>query len=88
MGPGFDFDDFGFMQPDGDEAAQLRHHWPDLAALAPMGDRARVAIAIGPLVAQAAAAARAGDHIVCMSNGGFGGVHDKLLAALRATSTS
>ena len=25
-----------------------------------------------------------GDHIVCMSNGGFGGVHDKLLAALRA----
>lgn len=33
VGPGFDFDDFSFMQPDGDEAAQLRHHWPDLAAL-------------------------------------------------------
>ena len=33
VGPGFDFDDFAFMQPDGDEAALLRHHWPDLAAL-------------------------------------------------------
>jgi len=39
--------------------------------------------AIEPLVAQVAKAARAGDHIVCMSNGGFGGIHDKLLTALR-----
>ena len=39
---------------------------------------------IEALVAQVAAAARPGDHIVCMSNGGFGGVHDKLLAALGA----
>jgi UDP-N-acetylmuramate: L-alanyl-gamma-D-glutamyl-meso-diaminopimelate ligase len=27
-------------------------------------------------------AARAGDHILCMSNGGFGGIHQKLLDAL------
>jgi len=27
-------------------------------------------------------AARPGDHAICMSNGGFGGAHDKLLAAL------
>jgi len=27
-------------------------------------------------------AARPGDHLLCMSNGGFGGIHDKLLAAL------
>jgi hypothetical protein len=26
--------------------------------------------------------ARPGDHVVCMSNGSFGGMHDKLLAAL------
>ena len=58
--------------------------WDAAAALAPMGDRARVVGAIEPLVAQVAAAARAGDHIVCMSNGGFGGVHDKLISALRA----
>jgi UDP-N-acetylmuramate: L-alanyl-gamma-D-glutamyl-meso-diaminopimelate ligase len=30
------------------------------------------------------AQAQAGDHILCMSNGGFGGIHQKLLAALRA----
>jgi len=58
--------------------------WDAAAALAPMGARAQVAGAIEPLVAQVVAAARPGDHIVCMSNGGFGGVHDKLLAALGA----
>jgi predicted cupin superfamily sugar epimerase len=33
VGPGFDFNDFSFMRPDSDEAALLRHHWPELAAL-------------------------------------------------------
>ena len=60
--------------------------WDAAAALAPMGERALVAGAIEPLVAQIVAAARPGDHIVCMSNGGFGGVHEKLLAALRAAA--
>ena len=27
-------------------------------------------------------AARPGDHVLCMSNGGFGGIHQKLLDAL------
>ncbi|VTU14109.1 UDP-N-acetylmuramate:L-alanyl-gamma-D-glutamyl-meso-diaminopimelate ligase [Variovorax sp. SRS16] len=58
--------------------------WDAAAALAPLGSRAQVAGAIEPLVAGIVAAARPGDHIVCMSNGGFGGVHDKLLSALRA----
>ncbi|RZL93889.1 MAG: UDP-N-acetylmuramate:L-alanyl-gamma-D-glutamyl-meso-diaminopimelate ligase, partial [Variovorax sp.] len=58
--------------------------WDAVAALAPMGARAQVAGAIEPLVAQVVAAARPGDHLVCMSNGGFGGVHEKLLSALRA----
>ncbi|MEB0233401.1 UDP-N-acetylmuramate:L-alanyl-gamma-D-glutamyl-meso-diaminopimelate ligase, partial [Undibacterium sp. 10I3] len=48
--------------------------------------RARVVGSIDPLVAQIVSAVRPGDHIVCMSNGGFGGVHDKLLAALRAAA--
>jgi UDP-N-acetylmuramate: L-alanyl-gamma-D-glutamyl-meso-diaminopimelate ligase len=60
--------------------------WDAAAALRPLGARAQVAGAIDPLVAQIVAVARAGDHIVCMSNGGFGGVHDKLLAALQAHS--
>lgn len=58
--------------------------WDAALALAPMGDRARVADTIGALVLQVGAAARPGDHIVCMSNGGFGGVHEKLLTALNA----
>jgi UDP-N-acetylmuramate: L-alanyl-gamma-D-glutamyl-meso-diaminopimelate ligase len=56
--------------------------WDAAAALAPMGDRAQVAGAVEPLVAQIVAAARPGDHIVCMSNGGFGGIHTRLLQAL------
>jgi UDP-N-acetylmuramate: L-alanyl-gamma-D-glutamyl-meso-diaminopimelate ligase len=27
-------------------------------------------------------AAKPGNHVLCMSNGGFGGIHEKLLAAL------
>ena len=34
------------------------------------------------LVAAIATAARPGDHVVIMSNGGFGGIHDKLLTQL------
>jgi UDP-N-acetylmuramate: L-alanyl-gamma-D-glutamyl-meso-diaminopimelate ligase len=56
--------------------------WDAHAALAPMGTRAQVAGDIATLVAQVTAAARPGDHILCMSNGGFGGVHAKLLYLL------
>ena len=56
--------------------------WDAAEALAPMGARAQVGHNIDELVAQVVAAAQAGDHIVCMSNGGFGGVHDRLLKAL------
>jgi UDP-N-acetylmuramate: L-alanyl-gamma-D-glutamyl-meso-diaminopimelate ligase len=48
-----------------------------------MGRRARFAESVDVLVQELAAEARAGDHIVVMSNGGFGGLHEKLLAALR-----
>lgn len=58
--------------------------WDAAAALAPMGTRAKVSGSIEALVEQIVVAARAGDHIVCMSNGGFGGIHDKLLSALQA----
>jgi UDP-N-acetylmuramate: L-alanyl-gamma-D-glutamyl-meso-diaminopimelate ligase len=58
--------------------------WDAAQALAPMGARAQVAGSVDTLVAQVRSAARAGDHVVCMSNGGFGGVHAKLLQALKA----
>ncbi|MGQ2981635.1 MAG: UDP-N-acetylmuramate:L-alanyl-gamma-D-glutamyl-meso-diaminopimelate ligase, partial [Polaromonas sp.] len=58
--------------------------WDAGAALAPMGERAQVAGNIDTLLTQVLAAARPGDHLLCMSNGGFGGIHGKLLDALRA----
>ncbi|OSZ64731.1 UDP-N-acetylmuramate:L-alanyl-gamma-D-glutamyl-meso-diaminopimelate ligase [Hydrogenophaga sp. IBVHS2] len=56
--------------------------WDATEALAPMGQRAQVCGDVPSLVAAVAAAARPGDHIVCMSNGGFGGIHARLLQAL------
>jgi UDP-N-acetylmuramate: L-alanyl-gamma-D-glutamyl-meso-diaminopimelate ligase len=56
--------------------------WDAAEALAPMGARARVAASIGELVEQVRQAARRGDQVLCMSNGGFGGIHGKLLEAL------
>ncbi|MFZ9298002.1 MAG: UDP-N-acetylmuramate:L-alanyl-gamma-D-glutamyl-meso-diaminopimelate ligase [Hylemonella sp.] len=59
--------------------------WDARAALAPMGARAQVADSIDELVAQVVQAARPGDQLLCMSNGGFGGVHQKLLDALKTS---
>ncbi|MFN7863259.1 MAG: UDP-N-acetylmuramate:L-alanyl-gamma-D-glutamyl-meso-diaminopimelate ligase [Curvibacter sp.] len=57
--------------------------WDAREALAPMGARAKVADTVEQLVQQVVAHAKPGDHILCMSNGGFGGVHQKLLDALK-----
>jgi len=56
--------------------------WDAVQALAPMGKQALVCDTIDELVKRVVAAARPGDHVLCMSNGGFGGVHGKLLDAL------
>jgi UDP-N-acetylmuramate: L-alanyl-gamma-D-glutamyl-meso-diaminopimelate ligase len=56
--------------------------WSAREALATLGERARVEDQVDALVRTVCALARPGDHVVCMSNGGFGGVHEKLLAAL------
>jgi len=58
--------------------------WNACEALATMGAQAQVCDNIDGLVSAIVKAARPGDHVLCMSNGGFGGVHDKLLAALVA----
>ena len=56
--------------------------WDAAAALAPLGDKAVVHDELERMVAAIAAAARAGDQVLVMSNGGFGGIHDKLLQRL------
>ncbi|MFT3848066.1 MAG: UDP-N-acetylmuramate:L-alanyl-gamma-D-glutamyl-meso-diaminopimelate ligase [Propionivibrio sp.] len=58
--------------------------WDAAEALAPMGGRAMVADDLASLIRAIVAEARPGDHILVMSNGGFGGIHGKLLDALAA----
>ncbi len=60
--------------------------WNAEEALAPMGKQAVVCDSIDKLVARVVAAARPGDHVLCMSNGGFGGIHAKLIEALGAAA--
>ena len=56
--------------------------WDASEALAPLGAAGLTADNIATLVQQVMAAVQPNDTIVCMSNGGFGGVHTQLLAAL------
>ena len=58
--------------------------WDAGAALAPLGPKLQCHDALPALVEAIAAASRPGDHVLVMSNGGFGGIHDKLLARLAA----
>ncbi|WP_420476100.1 UDP-N-acetylmuramate:L-alanyl-gamma-D-glutamyl-meso-diaminopimelate ligase [Noviherbaspirillum sp. ST9] len=51
-------------------------------ALAPLGAKAGAYDDLGVLVQAIVKAAQPGDHVLVMSNGGFGGVHQKILDAL------
>jgi UDP-N-acetylmuramate: L-alanyl-gamma-D-glutamyl-meso-diaminopimelate ligase len=57
--------------------------WDARAALAPLGTKALVIDDLERLAQAIAQEARAGDHVVIMSNGGFGGLHQKVLDRLR-----
>jgi UDP-N-acetylmuramate: L-alanyl-gamma-D-glutamyl-meso-diaminopimelate ligase len=56
--------------------------WDPAAWLKPLGERAQTKADLGALLEAIVAAARPGDNVLIMSNGGFGGLHDKLLARL------
>jgi UDP-N-acetylmuramate: L-alanyl-gamma-D-glutamyl-meso-diaminopimelate ligase len=58
--------------------------WDAHAVLAPMGERAQVGDTVAEVVQQVVQQARAGDHVLCMSNGSFSGIHEQLIAALKA----
>jgi len=57
--------------------------WDVAGALAPLGAKASVHDDIDALAGAIVTEARSGDHVLVMSNGGFGGIHGKLLARLR-----
>jgi UDP-N-acetylmuramate: L-alanyl-gamma-D-glutamyl-meso-diaminopimelate ligase len=56
--------------------------WDAVAALAPLGDKALVYADLDQLIADIAISSRVGDQVLIMSNGGFGGIHEKLLHRL------
>ena len=65
-------------------ALQGDYGWNVREALAPLAAPAQVTDKVDALVAAVVRAARPGDHVLVMSNGGFGGIHAKLLDALKA----
>ena len=58
--------------------------WDVAAALAPLGRRATIESDLERLVGAIVAEAQPGDQVLVMSNGGFGGIHERLLASLSA----
>jgi UDP-N-acetylmuramate: L-alanyl-gamma-D-glutamyl-meso-diaminopimelate ligase len=56
--------------------------WDAGPIVASLGKRGHSSRDIGSLATELAKSARPGDHVLIMSNGGFGGLHGKLLAEL------
>ena len=60
--------------------------WNPAQALLPLGAKAVCHDNLDGLVAAIAAETRSGDHVLIMSNGGFGGIHQKLIDRLGASA--
>ena len=57
--------------------------WDAAQALKPIANKAQTFDDLEKLVIAIAKTAKSGDHILVMSNGGFGGVHQKIIDALK-----
>ncbi|SIT65960.1 UDP-N-acetylmuramate: L-alanyl-gamma-D-glutamyl-meso-diaminopimelate ligase [Ectothiorhodosinus mongolicus] len=57
--------------------------WDVAAAMRPLGDQVRVETDIDALLHSLKADLRPGDHVLIMSNGGFAGLHQRLLSELQ-----
>ncbi|HET7365458.1 MAG TPA: UDP-N-acetylmuramate:L-alanyl-gamma-D-glutamyl-meso-diaminopimelate ligase [Burkholderiales bacterium] len=62
--------------------------WDAAGVLAPLGGRARCLDDLDALVRAVVADARPGDNVLIMSNGGFGGIHTKLLERLQSAAAA
>ena len=58
--------------------------WDPAQVFAALAGRTWIGADLGGLVERVAADARPGDHVLVMSNGAFGGLHEKLIARLQA----
>jgi UDP-N-acetylmuramate: L-alanyl-gamma-D-glutamyl-meso-diaminopimelate ligase len=70
---------FGYGSATGKDALG----WDLKESLAPLGEKAQAFDDLNLLMAAVKQSAKPGDHILVMSNGGFGGVHRKLLELLK-----
>ncbi len=59
-------------------------NWDVRSAMAPLGARARTETDFETLLAHLTPSLRSGDQVLIMSNGGFGGLHTRLLGALES----
>lgn len=62
--------------------------WSLQETLAPLGDKLTICDTLEELLSLIIADSKYGDHLLVMSNGGFGGIHHKLLAAVQAEAES
>jgi len=62
--------------------------WDATGALQSMGLKVQVGANIDEVIAQVLTQVKPGDHLLCMSNGGFGGIHNKLLEAIQAAEST
>jgi UDP-N-acetylmuramate: L-alanyl-gamma-D-glutamyl-meso-diaminopimelate ligase len=60
--------------------------WDATEALAPIQHKATVYVDLDRMVAAIVGVAKSGDYVLAMSNGGFGGVHQKILDALKSSA--
>jgi UDP-N-acetylmuramate: L-alanyl-gamma-D-glutamyl-meso-diaminopimelate ligase len=60
--------------------------WDAGAVFGAMGERAQIYSDLDALIRALVAEGRPGDHLLVMSNGGFGGIHQKLLNRLKQTT--
>ncbi|MDR1311765.1 MAG: UDP-N-acetylmuramate:L-alanyl-gamma-D-glutamyl-meso-diaminopimelate ligase [Burkholderiaceae bacterium] len=73
---------FGYGASEGKDALE----WPLADVLSPLAPRAQAFSDLDKLVDAVARAVRPGDHVLVMSNGSFGGIHQKLLDKIGAAS--
>lgn len=68
-----------------EQSGKHRLGWDAAQVLAPLGQRYQIRHDIDSLAQAVATSVRGGDHVVIMSNGGFGGIHEKLLDLLKTS---
>ncbi|MET3116874.1 UDP-N-acetylmuramate: L-alanyl-gamma-D-glutamyl-meso-diaminopimelate ligase [Undibacterium sp. GrIS 1.8] len=79
---------FAYAAPTASAGGKSVIGWDLAETLSPLGAKASVFNDLDKLVSAIVQQAQTGDHILVMSNGGFGGIHQKLLDALASKTVA